>query len=370
MVTINNSNYTSFIETDNQEPSRTEINTTADTEVSSEQPNLGDYQEKISTSSLQASFISSKLQQALIPRSNVDNRSNQKGVSTSSSEAPKAQAIETNKAKATVEESKIPQYKAAVDKEPIMVNGKLMPASEAYSYYESLVEEQGGTINKEPGQVNIVAIRDYVNGKPQNGKLVTSDTDKQRISGVTSENGGKINSTLVLLYTDKENKRHVEYVPANFDPAKNSPQENSKGFGHVGEGNYEYILDKHKGTVPEGGQGVYDALRPVEDKPITVIRDKYVGNRQFEGNIDEQEINHPELSTDRTFKIHYGGTRLDRTNFSAGCLVIPVKENYQRFISLAKQDPDKHFNVSVIDSSRLSDFEAVEREGQKNINWQ
>lgn len=377
MVTIN-SNFTNLIginekepnlDINEQAPTPGSANTVADTEASSEQPSLGDYQEKISTSSLQASFISSKLQQALIPQSNADNQSNQKGTPASSPEAPKAQTIETSKAKAPIEESKVPQYKAAVDKEPIMVNGKLMPASEAYSYYESLVEEQGGTINREPGQVNIVAIRDYVNGKPQNGKLVASDTDKQRISGVTSENGGKINSTLVLLYTDKEGKRHVEYVPANFDPAKNSPQENSKGFGHVGEGNYEYLLDKHSGTKPEGGRGVYDALRPVEGKPITIIRDKYVGNRQFEGNIDEKEINQPENSLDRSFKIHYGGSRLDRTNFSAGCLVVPVKENYQRFINLTKQDPDKHFNVSVIDSSRLSDFEVVEREGQKNINW-
>lgn len=370
MVTINNSNFANFIEINEQELSHKDINTTVNTETSPEQTNLVDYQEKISTSFLQASFISSKLQQALVPQSNVDNHSNQKEISASSPEISKAETFETNKAKTAVEESKLPQYKAAVDKEPIVVNGKLVPANEAYSYYESLVEERGGTINREPNQINIVAIRDYVNGKPQNGKLITSDTDKQRISGVTPENGGKINSTLVLLYTDKQNKRHVEYVPANFDPAKNSPKENSKGFGHVGEGNYEYILDKHNGIAPEGGHGVYDALRPVEGKPLTIIRDKYVGNGQFEGNIDEKEINQPEISLDRTFKIHYGGNRLDRTNFSAGCLVVPVKENYQRFINLTKQDPNKHFNVSVIDSSRLNDFEAVEREGQKNINWQ
>jgi len=367
MITINGSNFTNFVDINGQEPNPKNANPTTDTAGASKEPSLENYQEKISSNSLQASFISNKLQQALAPQSNVDNQSNK--TSANLPEVPKVQTIETNKAETMTQESKLPQYKAATDKEPIMVNGRLMPANEAYAYYKSLVEEQGGSINKEPNQVNIVAIRDYVNGKPQNSKLITSDTDKQRISGVTSENGGKINSTLVLLYTDKDNKRHVEYVPANFDPAKNSPQQNPKGFGHVGEGNYEYILDKHNGTAPEGGHRIYDALRPAQGEPITIIRDKYVGNRQFEGNIDENEINQPEISLDRTFKIHYGGSRLDRTNFSAGCLVVPVKENYQRFINLTKQDPDKHFNVSVIDSSRLNDFEVVEREGQKNIDW-
>lgn len=195
-----------------------------------------------------------------------------------------------------------------------------------FEYYKNAIEKSGGKFDARPGQRNIIGLRGF-----QDGKLNKNERDKY-------------NDTIAVMWVDDKGNPHFEEYVGSVDPGKTTTK-NPAGMPHLMDGQYDYDMGKHHGETT----GTHDAL---VDKRSHVWRDK--------NNNGERDAGDKEQTGDFGINIHAGGRGESVGRNSKGCQVIKggwEGKQWKSFMQSMKDDPDGKFKYTLIDGSRLADFE-------------
>ncbi|RJG42494.1 hypothetical protein [Motilimonas pumila] len=161
------------------------------------------------------------------------------------------------------------------------------------------------------GQMNLIALRGFKNGKP------------------CSSNNQEFDDTLFVAYQQAGAKQVQEF--------KLSTEFGNAGTGLLMPGQHRYYLNFHKKTKPHQSLAnantypsgkKYRALNPY-GTGVEILRDL---NRDFSKNSNEQ------LERSQTHNLHYGGNSNNPQSWSEGCQVIQGWDNYKALIKLLESD--------------------------------
>ncbi|MBI3924818.1 MAG: hypothetical protein HY319_04695 [Armatimonadetes bacterium] len=214
---------------------------------------------------------------------------------------------------------------------------KPMSSQQQYEYLQTVVESQDGSWKDEPGEVNLIGVRNFQDGEP------------------TEPQGDVYNDTIYAAWRDDDGEYHVRAFQASTDAGVVANPE-STGFGYSDSEGYVGLSHLADGTYQDawvrgGVPGSDLGLRQAGDVRIQA-------DANNDGIIQADERLGPDGSGTTVgaswgIQFHPGGSR-DRAvdTWSAGCQVI-VAEEYADFQAIIRNATNERFSYTLVDSSNL-----------------
>lgn len=215
-----------------------------------------------------------------------------------------------------------------------------MTQQQQYNYFQNLVESQGGTWKDADGQVNLVGIRSFQDGKPTDG---TANAYDDTIYSVRMVDG------------QPEVKSFTASTDAGaFDPKKNNPDNPYGGTDNDGDWGVSHLADGFYEDAWTAGATVQTDLGLRQNKDVQVHFDN-----NYDGVIAEDERDNQTKGAGWGIQFHPAEVGYDDGkvgSWSAGCQVIKNDE-WQGFEDVLRDSSQNYgqtgYSYLLIDSSDL-----------------